>query len=150
MTGSIRHIALVVPDLPQAESYYQVLFDMELLGRETDQEDGLWYTVPRSKSWYEIDSAGIEIKMLALRKGDAVLALFSGPERTGQVFAIGLTMPQLELAGVRARLPAETTILMDLPTRLHFYDRYGIMWQLELPGEEFLMNGDAHGRWLEL
>ena len=149
MKGFIRHIALVVPDLRQAESYYQELLDMEILGRETDLDDGLWYTVPRSKSWQEIDSAGIEIKMLALRKGEAVLALFPGPDRTGQVFAIGLTMPKADLAGVRARLSSETKILMDLPTRLHFYDRYGIMWQLELPGEEFLMHGDAHGRWLD-
>jgi catechol 2,3-dioxygenase-like lactoylglutathione lyase family enzyme len=41
-----RHIALVVRDLQEAEHYYLDLFEMELLGREAQLEDGLWCTLP--------------------------------------------------------------------------------------------------------
>ena len=51
MDTYVRHIALVVPDLPEAEAYYQSLFQMALIGREAEQEDGEWYTLPHDKSW---------------------------------------------------------------------------------------------------
>ena len=47
MNSSIRHIALFVPDLREAERYYQSIFDMELIGREAELADGLWYTLSR-------------------------------------------------------------------------------------------------------
>jgi len=150
MLSSIRHIALTVPDLQEAEAYYQTLLGMELLGRETQLGDGEWYQLPFDKGWEEAKAAGIELRMLALRKGAIVLALFSGGESRGQVFAIGLTLSQEEITEVRTRLPKDSLLLLDLPTRLHFIDRYGIMWQLELPGVDFRMNGEANGRWLEL
>ena len=75
MINTIRHIAMVVPDLKEAEEYYQFLFGMELLGRETKLEDGKWYQLPLNKSWEDSDAAGIEIRMLALRRGNIVIAL---------------------------------------------------------------------------
>lgn len=69
MTG-IRHIALVVPDLRAAEGYYQWVFDMELIGREAELDDGLWYTLPFDKGWDDAEAAGVALGMLALRKGD--------------------------------------------------------------------------------
>jgi catechol 2,3-dioxygenase-like lactoylglutathione lyase family enzyme len=150
MVSSIRHIALTVPDLQEAEAYYQALLGMELLGRETQLGDGQWYQLPLDKGWEEAGAAGIELRMLALRKGAIVLALFSGGETRGQVFAIGLTLSQEEIDEVRTRLSKDILILMDQGTRLHFIDHYGIMWQLELPGVEFRMNGESSGRWLEL
>lgn len=150
MTSYLRHIALVVPDLPEAEAYYQSLFHMELLGRETELDDGHWYTLPVDKGWEDAEAAGIELRMLALRKGDVVLALFSGPQRLGQVFAIGLAMPHAQVAEVRSQLPPDAEIILDQHERLSFRDRYGIVWQLVPPGDEFLMNGDSAGRWLEV
>lgn len=150
MTSYLRHIALVVPNLREAEAYYQSLFQMELIGREAELDDGQWYTLPVDKGWEDAEAAGIELGMLALRKGEIVLAFFPGPHPSGQVFAIGLTMPEADIAEVRDQLPPDTTVLLDNRRRLHFQDRYGIMWQLELPGQEFLMHGDVHGRWLEL
>jgi catechol 2,3-dioxygenase-like lactoylglutathione lyase family enzyme len=49
MNSSIRHIALFVPDLRAAERYSQSIFDMELIGREAELADGLWYTLPFDK-----------------------------------------------------------------------------------------------------
>jgi catechol 2,3-dioxygenase-like lactoylglutathione lyase family enzyme len=113
MTSSVRHIALVVPNLREAEEYYQSIFQMELIGRETDLGDGQWYTLPVGKGWEDAEAAGIELKMLALRKGDVVLALFSGPHPSGQVFAIGLAMPQAQVAEVRNQLPPDAEVIVD-------------------------------------
>lgn len=150
MESYLRHIALVVPNLRQAEEYYQSLFQMELVGREAELEDGQWYTLPAGRGWEDAEAAGIELGMLALRKGDVVLALFPGQVQRGQVFAIGLAMPQAQVAKVRKGLPPDAEVLLDHPEQLNFRDRYGIVWQLVPPGDEFLMNGDAAGRWLEL
>jgi len=49
MNCSVRHIALFVSDLRTAERYYQSVFDMELIGRESELADGLWYTLPFDK-----------------------------------------------------------------------------------------------------
>jgi catechol 2,3-dioxygenase-like lactoylglutathione lyase family enzyme len=150
MTSYLRHIALVVPDLRQAEAYYQSLFQMELIGREAELDDGQWYTLPYDKGWENVEAAGIELGMLALRKGDIVLAFFPGPQPSGQVFAIGLAMPQEQVAEVKKRLPADAEVILDHPEQFNFRDRYGIYWQLVPPGMAFLMNGDTAGRWLEV
>ena len=91
MTTSISHIALFVLNLQEAESFYQNIFDMELVGREVEKEGGLWYTLPFDKGWEDAKAAGINLGMVALRKGEFVLALFKGLNPPGQVFAIGLS-----------------------------------------------------------
>ena len=88
--------------------------------------------------------------MTALRKGQIVLALFSGRNAAGQVFAIGLAMPRAQIAEVRSQLPPDTEVLLDESEQFNFRDRYGIVWQLVPPGDEFLMNGDSADRWLEV
>lgn len=150
MSSYLRHIALVVPNLREAEDYYQSIFQMELIGREAELDDGQWYTLPKGKSWEDAEAAGIEVGMLALRKGDVVLAFFPGLHPPGQVFAIGLALPQDQVVEVKNRLPSDTEFLLQENDRLNFRDRYGIMWQLVPPGDEFLMNGDANGHWLKL
>lgn len=140
MDSSLKFIALVVPDLRAAEEYYRSVFDMQLIGREAQLEDGLWYTRPFDKGWDDAKSAGIELD---------VLALFSGDALQGQVFAIGLTLPPKETAGVRSRLPAGTVVDTDEPERLEFRDPYHITWQIS-PGDAFRTAGDFANRWIEL
>jgi catechol 2,3-dioxygenase-like lactoylglutathione lyase family enzyme len=150
MDHYVRHIALIVPDLREAEGYYQSLFQMELIGREAELEDGQWYTLPYDKDWEDAEAAGIELNMLALRKDNIVLAFFPGSDPSGQVFAIGLAMPSAEIAEVKKRLPADAEVLVDESEQFNFRDRYGIIWQLVPPGDEFLMNGDTEDRWLDV
>jgi hypothetical protein len=123
---------------------------MELIGREAELEDGLWYTLPLEKSWDDAEAAGIELGMLALRKDEIVLALFSGDAPQGQVFAIGLSMSAEEIAGVRARLPRDAEVITDEPESLAFRDPYRITWQISIPESSFRTAGDFAGRWLEL
>ena len=118
MNTSVRHIALFVPDLRAAESYYQSVFDMKLIGREAELADGLWYTLPFDRGWDEAETAGIELRMLALRKEEFGLALFRGDAPPGQVNVIGFRMPMEEIARVRARLPSEDDGSISLCFRL--------------------------------
>ena len=150
MIASLRHIAVFVPNLRSAEHYYQSVFDMELIGREAELSDGLWYTLPVDKGWDEAEAAGIEPGMLALRRDEFVLALFRGDAPPGQIYVIGLTMPTEEMVGVRARLPEEAQVSEDAPDRLEFRDPYQITWQISLPGSEFRTAGDFANRWLKL
>ncbi len=150
MASSVRHIALVIPNLQEAEAYYQSLFGMELIGREAELEDGLWYTLPFHKDWDDARAAGIELGMLALRKGELVLALFAGGAPHGQVFAIGLTMSPEEIAKIRSRLPSDTEVGMEELDSLEFRDPYKIIWQLSVQGSDFRTAGDLAGRWLKL
>ena len=150
MGASVRHIALFVPDLQAAEAYYGSIFQMDLIGREAEQEDGLWYTLPFDKSWADARAAGVELDMVALRKGEFVLALFAGDAPQGQVFAIGLSLPPEEIAAIRSRLPAEAEISRDDPDALEFLDPYQILWQISAPGDQFRTSGNFAGRWLDL
>lgn len=148
MNASVRHLALFVPDLQAAEQYYQSIFEIELVGREALQNDGLWYTLPFNKSWEDAKAAGIELSMSALRKGQFVLALFRGGTVGGQIYAIGLEMPAEQIARVRARLPENAEIMEEGPGSLTFRDPYQIIWQISVPGGKFRTAGDFADRWL--
>jgi catechol 2,3-dioxygenase-like lactoylglutathione lyase family enzyme len=150
MTVAVRHIALFVPDLQEAEAYYQRLFGMELIGREAHLEDDLWYTLPPDKAWKDAEAAGIEISMLALKRGSLVLALFPGNPRPGQIYMIGLNMPSREIGRIRKRLPRDAEVWEDEPKALTFRDRYAIIWQIYASGTGFQSSGQAQGRWLDL
>jgi len=150
MNSSIRHIALFVPDLQTAEHYYQSIFDMELIGREAELADGLWYTLPFDKGWDEADAAGIKLDMVGLRKDEFALAFFRGDAPVGQVNVIGLRMPIDEIARVRARLPGDTQVLEDESDYLEFRDTYLITWQIMFPGSKFSTSGVSANRWLTL
>ena len=150
MNSSFRHIALVVPDLQAAEQYYRSVFDMELIGREAELDDGLWYTLPFDKGWDEANAAGIELGMLALRKDQFVLALFKGDASPGQVCFIGLKMPSEEITRVKDRLPKDTQVNYDAMNQLEFRDPYQIVWQISLPESEFRTSGHSANRWLQL
>jgi catechol 2,3-dioxygenase-like lactoylglutathione lyase family enzyme len=150
MNNSLGFIALAVPDLRAAEDYYQSVFNMELIGREAELADGLWYTLPFDKGWDEAEAAGIKLGMLALRKDGFVLALFRGDAPPGQVFVIGIQMPMEEIVRVRARLQKEAQVREGAPDRLEFRDPYHIISQISLPGIEFRIAGDFANRWLKL
>ena len=146
----LGHIALVVSDLQAAETFYQRLFNMSLVGREAPREDGLWYTLPTDKGWDDAAAEGIALRMVALRRGAFVLALFQGHVAYGQVFAIGLSVSDKSFAEIRAGLPSSVQVETDEPNSLVFRDAYGITWQIRSPEFVFLSNGEEDGRWLEL
>lgn len=148
--GSLRHIAISVSDLREAENYYRSLLGAELIGREAKLADGLWYTLPSGKDWNAADAAGVDLGMIALRKGSMVLVLFAGDGPHEQFLVIGLSLPADEIAQMRSRLPGDAEILVDRPDRLEFRDRQAIEWQISVPGTAFKTSGEIAGRWLEV
>jgi len=145
------HVAITVPNLELAEAYYRTLFDMEVVTREELGLDGD-RQLPRDKSWSDARRAGIELYMVALRRGEFVLALFDEASPfIGELelphyrpLFIGLSMPADEVARVRGRLSGED---WDEESG-GFRDSYGVGWQL---GEgTFSGTGDRIGSWLEV
>lgn len=150
MSHSIGHVAITVPDLQEAEAYYQALFEMESVTRERLGPDGD-AQLPKDKDWADALAAGVTIQMVALRVGDLVLALFD--EASPMIRAldlpqyrplfVGVEMPEAQIARVRERLRDEA---WDDGSG-GFRDRYGIGWQLS-PKRTFLGSGDRGGTWL--
>lgn len=145
----VSHIALFVPDLQEAERFYKNLFDMELIGRETVKEDGLWYTLPFDKDWEDVKTAGLNLNMLALRKGDFVLALFKGEKPIGQVYVIGLGTSEEEIRSIHSRKQSDIEILESRQDFLEFIDPYQIIWQIGV-NPVFRTSGDFADRWIEI
>jgi len=149
MLTSVSHIALFVPDLQEAEFFYIHLFDMELIGREIEKEDGLGYTLPFDKGWEDVKSAGMVLDMTALRNGNFVLALFRGMKSPGQVFVIGLSTNKKEIKAIHGRLHSGIKIELFQPDRLEFIDPYTITWQIAL-NPTFRTAGDFANRWINI
>jgi catechol 2,3-dioxygenase-like lactoylglutathione lyase family enzyme len=149
MIQSVSHIALFVPDLQEAENYYKTLFTMELIGREIEQENDLWFTIPFDKGWEDANAAGVIIGMSALKKGELVLALFRGDKPLGQVFAIGLNATRDEIDNIYRKLSPEIQIYVHQPDRLEFVDPYHITWQIAVD-PVFRTAGDFADRWVNL
>jgi catechol 2,3-dioxygenase-like lactoylglutathione lyase family enzyme len=147
MLTSVSHIALFVPDLQEAEKFYQDLFGMELIGREIEKEDGLGYTLPFDKGWEDAKAAGIVLDMTALRKGNFILALFKGTKPLGQVFVIGLSTSEEEIKSIHDKLQNDIKIEVFQPDRLEFIDPYQITWQIAVE-PTFRTAGDFANRWI--
>jgi catechol 2,3-dioxygenase-like lactoylglutathione lyase family enzyme len=147
MLNSVSHIALFVPDLQEAERFYKDLFEMELIGREIEKDDGLWCTLPFDKGWEDVKTAGVVLDMTALRKGDFVLALFRGTKSPGQVFAIGLSTGIEDIEAIHDRLQTDIEIEVYQPDRLEFVDPYCITWQIAVE-PIFRTAGDFADRWM--
>jgi catechol 2,3-dioxygenase-like lactoylglutathione lyase family enzyme len=147
MLTSVSHIALFVPDLQGAERFYQDLFEMELIGREIEKEDGLGYTLPFDKGWDDIKAAGMVLDMTALRKGKFVLALFRGAKPLGQVFVIGLNTSEEDIQSIHNRLQSDIKIEVFQRDRLEFIDPYQITWQIAVE-PTFRTPGDFANRWI--
>ena len=143
-----RHVALEVSDLRAAEDFYCETFGMDVLGRESRDEDGVSYALRPDKGWDEAEAAGVIVQFSALRRGQVVLALFAGDSPPGQVFALGLVMDAAEIAEVRARL-GDRDVVADDPEYLEFFDPFGIRWQVST-NHEFLHAGQIADRWLAI
>ena len=145
------HIAITVPDLEEAEAYYRDLFGMEVITREASTPEGD-AQLPHDKGWDDARAAGIDLTMLALRRDQFVLALFDesvaadrGLDVPRRPLFVGLRMSAEEISALRARVGEAWE-----DDNEGFRDRYGIFWQPDIGGTEFLGNGDARGRWLEV
>ena len=156
MTGRLRHLAFTVPDLEGAERYYASLFQMQVVTREA-WIDGSSRQLPHDLGWVDAKARGIELYMLAMRRGRIVLVLFD--EASPRVRArgvprrpmiVGLHLTAREIAEVEKRLGSEEqwqTAQQGSRRLCTIDDRYGITWQLDT-NPDFVGVGDGSGRWL--
>jgi len=150
MPAKIEFLAIYVPDLKQAEQYYGQLFDMEVITREAEKGNGLWYALPKDKGWDEVEKAGMELGMLAMRRDDFVLAMFPCEPIPGQLFTVGLSMAGPELDKIAERVPEDDILEYCESDILEFKDKFGYPWQLYATPYRFKSAGEFAGRWLEL
>jgi catechol 2,3-dioxygenase-like lactoylglutathione lyase family enzyme len=142
-----KYIALFVPDVQAAESFYRDAFSMELLFRESEGEGG-WHTLAPAIDWAEAGDRGVRIDMVALRRDAVVLAIFGGDPRPGTLHEICVEMAADELAGLPERLPPETPVLDSDLQSLRFEDPFGFRWAVHAPGMPFRSSGEIAGRWI--
>ena len=149
MPPLVRYLALYVPDLERAESFYARAFGMEILFRESEH-DGEWWALRAETGWSEARAAGIEVHMVALRRDELVLALFSGAPARGSVHEICLGLAADEVDGLVSSLDETVTILERSPGFVRFEDPFGFRWVLQNPGASFRSSGEIAGRWLDV
>ncbi|HZQ37261.1 MAG TPA: VOC family protein [Dehalococcoidia bacterium] len=150
----ISHIALTVPALAEAETYYAALFGLSVAFREVECGDG-WRTLRPGTGWPEATAAGHAPGLSVLHGGGLVLALEAGPAvEQGTLSHVGLTVEPAELDALRGRLEAQRCRVADQRADLLvFADRFGVRWEVAaapLPPPAQQSGGARLGRWLDL
>ena len=118
---------------------------MELIGREAQGDDGASYSLPSDKGWDDADAAGLELGFVALRRRQVILALSRGTASPGQIYAVGLVVPERDILGVRGRLPQDAEVVADALDYLEFVDPFAVRWQIST-NRLFRTAGDITGR----
>jgi len=143
-----KYVALYVPDLRAAEEFYARLFGMELLFRE-GKRDGEWRAQRPGEDWSDAETAGAKLLMVALQRGEFVLALFQGSPTPGTVVEICLGLdPPEEIEAVLASLPENARRLDEPGGEIEFEDPFGYVWTLQAPDVPFVSPDALAGRWL--
>ena len=98
--GLVTHVAILVPDLVDAEEFYSQLFDTNVNYRQTTI-DGEWFTLEEGMDWPIAEEAGYEPRMSFIQRDDFFLALTAASESDdpdqAQYYHIGLQMSEKEL-----------------------------------------------------
>lgn len=150
--GLVTHVALIVPDVVDAETFYTTLFDTEVAYRQTPV-DGEWRTLPADVDWRAAETAGYPPRMSFISKDHLFLALAAptdGTDAAAQTYHVGLEMDEMEFAALHRRateLGCEWTQHADDPAQAILRDRYGYEWDVttEWSTER---SGTPSGPWL--
>ncbi|WP_267641752.1 VOC family protein [Haloarchaeobius amylolyticus] len=129
--GGLHHIALGVPDVPTAESFYCELFDLDVLFREGSL-DGDFGALPEGMEWPEADAAGVDPGLTFVGRDDLALALAHDPSTPegGHVDHIALTVSDAELGAICDRARELDCGVDQRETAAFVVDTYGIEWEL--------------------
>ncbi len=152
---SVTHVALRVPRLREAETFYRTLFALEVAFREAETPDG-WLTLPESADWDDAERAGIDLGLVMLYRGGLRLALEAAAAvaEDGQLSHLGIFVDEHELERLRGiAADAGCEIVLDRPQALTVDDPFGVRWELNsFPYDDppSLSTGARAGRWLEV
>jgi catechol 2,3-dioxygenase-like lactoylglutathione lyase family enzyme len=149
VTFVCKYIAVHVPDLRAAESFYCEAFAMDPLFRESEREDGAWHTLRPNLDWDDVHARGLVVHMVALRRDAFVLALFHGEPAPGTVFELCVGLSHEEVGSVAERLPPTATVIESRPDSLRFEDPFGFRWAVQRDDAPFRSSGEIAGRWID-
>jgi catechol 2,3-dioxygenase-like lactoylglutathione lyase family enzyme len=149
VTFVCKYVALHVPDLRAAESFYCEAFAMDPLFRESEREDGTWHTLRANLDWDDVHARGLVVHMVALRRDAFVLALFRGEPAPGTVFELCVGLSPEEVGSVAERLPPTATVIESRPDGLRFEDPFGFRWAVQGDDATFRSSGEIAGRWID-
>jgi catechol 2,3-dioxygenase-like lactoylglutathione lyase family enzyme len=148
VTFVCKYIALHVPDLRAAESFYRDAFGIELLFRESHDEHGTWHTLRAGLGWDDADARGIGVDMVAVGRNGFVLALFRGAPARGTLYEVSLGVEPAELEALQARTAELATVVESRPELLRFDDPFGFRWVVQRADTSFRSSGEIAGRWV--
>jgi catechol 2,3-dioxygenase-like lactoylglutathione lyase family enzyme len=130
--SGLHHLVLLVDEVPEGESFYRRLFDMDVLFREgvLDGEAG---TVPEGMDWSEAVEAGVTPTMAFLGRDDLFLALAQADDEldAGRVDHIALAVDESAFEAVTERAEElGCEVERNAPHHRVFEDRWGFEWEL--------------------
>lgn len=139
----VHHLVMLVDDVPNGESYYKELFDLEVLFREAalDGEPG---TVPDEVSWDEALGKGVTPYMSFLGRDEFYVAVAGseGQQGTGRLDHIALAVDDEAFEAITERADSlGCDVEENAPHHRVFRDRYNVEWELNAkarpPGQAF-------------
>lgn len=141
--SGVHHTVLFVADVPNGESFYQELFDMEVLFREGTL-DGEAGTVPEQIGWEDAVSKGVSPTMSFLGQDEFFLAVAQdeseGADRRVDHIALAVDEQTFESVTERAE-GLGCVVERNAPHHRTFEDAHGFEWELNTssppPGQAF-------------
>lgn len=139
----VHHVVLLVDDVPDGESYYRELFNIDVLFREAalDDEPG---TVPEDVTWEEALERGVRPYMSFLGRDEFYMAVASadGQRGTGRLDHIALAVDDDAFDEIPERADSlDCHVDQNAPHHRTFIDRYDVEWELNAkprpPGQAF-------------
>lgn len=139
----VHHLVLMVDSVPDGESYYRELFDLEVLFREAALE-GEPGTVPEEVTWEEALDSGATPSMSFLGRDEFYVAVagVGGRAGTGRVDHIALAVDDEALDAITQRATSlGCDVEENAPHHRVFVDEYDVEWELNAnprpPGQAF-------------
>lgn len=139
----VHHIVVRAADVPEAETFYRELFDMEVLFREGSR-NGTPGTIPEHTEWGEAIAKGVTPRMAFLGRDDFYLAVATGDDVTtsGRVDHVALAVDDPMFESITDRAEAcGCEVERNASHHRTIRDRLGIEWELNAkprpPGPAF-------------
>ncbi|WP_435362632.1 VOC family protein [Haloarchaeobius sp. DYHT-AS-18] len=129
--GGLHHVALAVPDVAAAESYYCELFDLDVLFREGSL-DGDFGALPEGVDWPDARDAGVEPGLTFVGRDGLALALSHDPSAPdgGHVDHIALSVSEGELGDICDRARDLDCDVDQRKSAAFVVDTNGVEWEL--------------------
>ncbi|WP_439028329.1 VOC family protein [Haloarchaeobius sp. DT45] len=129
--SGLHHVALAVPDVDAAESFYGELFALDVLFREGNL-DGDFGALPADVDWPAARDAGVEPGLTFVGRDGLALALAHDPSAPdgGHVDHIALSVSEDELGGLCDRARDLDCEVDQRKSAAFVVDIYGVEWEL--------------------